>query len=268
MTLSAEEFLADVAGWEGAELTELTGGLTNQTWRVSTADRQGVLKTDDGPREAPFSSRCEEAYVQNMAAAAGLAPKVILTDSGFYFTEFVEGTVWERDCLDKDGNLEMLAATLKRLHGLPLSGRSFDASIAAKRYVEKAEGIDADVIEKCTEIVTRMRLPQNLCCCHNDLVAANLITTPELMFLDWEYSCDNDPFFDLATVVEHHLLSDEQVKRLLDAYLGGDGQRWREHLEKQRQLYLALLCLWMAARPDSDTEEMRQVSERLLTSYS
>ncbi len=268
MTLTVKEFLADIAGWEDAEVTELAGGLTNKTWRVSSVNRHGVLKIDDGPREAPFNTRCEEAHVQNVAAAAGLAPKVILADRGFIFSEFVEGTVWERECLDKKGNLEMIAAALKRLHGLQLTGRSFDASVAAKRYVEKASGIDAEVIERCTEIITLMRLPQNLCCCHNDLVAQNLVTTPELMFLDWEYSCDNDPFFDLATIVEHHLLSDEQVKRLLDAYLGGDGQRWRDHLDKQRKLYLALLCLWMASRPDSDADEMQKVSERLLTSCS
>jgi thiamine kinase-like enzyme len=265
--VNPQETLAGIPGWENATLTELTGGLNNRTWRASVGNKSAVLKIDDGPREAPFSSRCDEAYVQNMATKAGLAPKVILADRGLYFTEFVEGTVWTRDCLDNESNLELIAAALKRLHALPLSGRSFDASIAAKRYLEKASGVDSDILLKCTEISAQMRLPQNLCCCHNDLVAQNMITTPDLMFLDWEYSCDNEPFFDLATVVEHHQLSDEQVGRLLDAYLGGDGQRWREHLEKQRKLYLALLCLWMASRSDSDAAELQRVAERLVTNY-
>lgn len=267
MSLTPQEFLADVSGWEGATLTELSGGLTNRTWRVIAGDRSAVLKLDDEPRKAPFNSRCDEAYVQNIAAKAGLAPKVILADCGFYFSEFAEGTVWTRDCLDKEGNLEMIAASLKRLHALPLTGRSFDARVAAKRYLEKASGVDADVLKKCVEITNEMRLPQNLCCCHNDLVAENLITVPELMFLDWEYSCDNDPFFDLATIIEHHQLTELQIMTLLDAYLGGDGVRWRAHLEKQRKLYLALLCLWLASRTDTDAEEMQQVCERLTTSY-
>jgi thiamine kinase-like enzyme len=261
------ETLAGIPGWENATLTELTGGLNNITWRFSFGKKSAVIKIDDGPREAPFSSRCDEAHVQNMATKAGLAPRVILADSGLYFTEFVEGTVWTRDCLDKEGNPELIAAALKRLHALPLTGRSFDASIAAKRYLEKASGVDADILLKCTEITAQMRLPQNLCCCHNDLVAANMVTTPDLKFLDWEYSCDNDPFFDLATVVEHHQLSNEQVGRLLDAYMDGDGQRWREHLEKQRMLYLSLLCLWMASRQDSDVVELQRVVDRLVTNY-
>ena len=268
VTLSPEEVLTEIPGWEGASCTELRGGLTNRTWRVTAGQKSGVLKIDDGPREAPFNTRCAEANTQNMAARAGLAPHIILANDNYYFTKYVEGVVWQKSCLEEDGNLELIATALKRLHALPLTGRSFDAGIAAKRYVERIAGLDADVVQKCTEIITRMRLPQNLCCCHNDLVAENLITTPALMFLDWEYACDNDPFFDLATVVEHHELDDTQVTRLLDAYFGGDGRRWREHLEKQRELYLALLCLWMGSRPDSDPAELQKVAARLTTSYS
>ena len=262
------EVLAEIPGWEGADYEELQGGLTNKTWLVVADGRKGVLKIDNEPRGAPLNSRCDEACVQNSAAKAGLAAKVILANDSLFFSEYVEGKVWIRSCLDKEGNLEMIATALKQLHALPLTGRSFDAKIAAKRYVEKARGLDPATIEKCTAIISSMRLPHNLCCCHNDLVAQNLITTPDLKFLDWEYACDNDPFFDLATVVEHHQLTDVQTTRLLDNYLGGDGQRWREHLEKQRKLYLALLCLWMASQSDTDAVELAKVVERLATSYS
>jgi len=265
MPPTPSEVLANIPGWEDATITELNGGLMNASWRVTKDDRSGVLKIDSPDRGAPLNTRCAEANVQNMASKAGLAARVILADDGFYFSEFVEGTVWEPSCLKKEGNLELIAAALKKLHALPLTGRSFDARIAARRYVEKSRGLDLATIEKCTAIVSSMRLPHNLCCCHNDLVAENLITTPELVFLDWEYACDNDPFFDLATIVEHHELDDAQTTRLLDAYLGGDGQRWREHLEMQRKLYLALVCLWMASRPDSCPKELARLTGKLDT---
>ncbi|NQV86595.1 MAG: phosphotransferase family protein [Woeseiaceae bacterium] len=267
VTLTPEAVLAGIPGWESATITELKGGLSNKVWRIDKGERSGVLKIDSEPRGEPFNTRFAEAYVQNAAAKAGLAPKVILANDGMYFSEYVEGTVWSRSCLDKAGNLELIAAALKRLHALPLTGRSFDAGVAAKRYVEKITGLDVGVVAKCTDIISSMRLPHNFCCCHNDLVAENIITTPDVMFLDWEYACDNDPFFDLATVVEHHELTDVQVTQLLNAYFGGDGERWREHLEKQRKLYLALLCLWMASRSNSDSAELERVAVRLTTSY-
>ncbi len=266
--LTPDKVLGEISGWEGATWEELHGGLTNRTYRVANNGRVGVLKLDACRREEPFNTRCAEACVQSTAANAGLAPQVILADDCIYFTEYVEGEVWARRCLDKEGNLELIAATLKRLHALPLTGRSFDARVAARRYVERIDGLDPVLVELCTNITGSMRLPQHLCCCHNDLVAENLITTPELMFLDWEYACDNDPFFDLATVIEHHGLSDAQTARLLDAYFDDDGERWRVNLERQRKLYLALLCLWLAARPDGDSVELSRVAERLTTSCS
>ena len=91
-------------------------------------------------------------------------------------------------------------------------------------------------------------MPRNLCCCHNDLVAANIIATPAIRFLDWEYACDNDPFFDIATVVAHHRMPDERAHFLLDAYFDGDGTRWRDYLTTQVRFYNALLWLWLNTR--------------------
>jgi thiamine kinase-like enzyme len=89
--------------------------------------------------------------------------------------------------------------------------------------------------------------PMNLCCCHNDLVAENIIAMPGIRFLDWEYACDNDPLFDLAVVVAHHELSERQVQVLLDAYFDGDGEPWRRQLGVQMRLYNALNWLWAGA---------------------
>ena len=268
VSLHPEAALAGIPGWEGASFSELKGGLTNRSWLVVKGEKSAVLKIDHGARGAPFNTRCAEGYVQTSAAKAGLAAPVLFAGDGVYLTEYIQGTIWTRNSFSEPHNLELFASALRRLHALPLTGRALDARIAARRYVEKVAGLDPAVIAKCTDVIAHMRLPHNLCCCHNDLVAENIIATPDLKFLDWEYACDNDPFFDLATAVEHHELDDEQVRYLLDAYLGGDGRRWRDHLDKQRKLYLALLCLWMASRPDTDPVELEGVVERMLTSCS
>jgi thiamine kinase-like enzyme len=71
---------------------------------------------------------------------------------------------------------------------------------------------------------------------------------PEVRFLDWEYACDNDPFFDIATVVAHHDLPAGRAEFLLNAYFDGDGERWRSQLERQTEFYDALHWLWDAAQ--------------------
>jgi len=244
----AATVLATIPGWDSATLRELPGGVTNSTWLVEAGGRQAVLKVDDLPRSAPYNTRPEEARIQSLAAAAGLADRVLHVDDTVYLAEYVPGAVWSRADFDDDDKLRQLAAALRRLHSLPLTGRIFDASAAAHRYAGRLGDADPAIAARNVALIDAMRRPMNLCCCHNDLVAANILAIPGVRFLDWEYACDNDPFFDLATIVAHHRLSNRHAERLLDAYFDGDGARWRPQLAAQQRLYDALLWLWSAAR--------------------
>jgi len=248
-TEQAEEVIATIPGWQDASIRVLPGGLTNRNYIVETEGRRGVLKFDAAPRSSPLNTRADEAVVQKQGARIGLANEVLYVDETTYLVEYVDGDVWTPQHLDDDANLLQLARAMRRLHAMPLTGRVFDAKAAANLYRAELDGADASIAREHVELIESMRRPKNICCCHNDLVAANILATPELRFLDWEYACDNDPFFDLATVVEHHELSNRQAELLLDAYFEGDGMRWRRQLAEQQRLYKSLLWLWAAARP-------------------
>ena len=245
--LLPENVLASIPGWEGATFRELTGGLTNRSWLVESGGQRAVLKIDAEPRSAPYNSRVQEAQVQSAAADEGLASPVLHATDTVYLTEYLEGTVWTQADLADDWNLEELARALRRLHSLPLTGRTFDAVSAAEDYARYIPA-DADMVRDCIRVIASLPLPRNLCCCHNDLVVGNVIGAPGIRFLDWEYACDNDPFFDIATVVAHHRMSEERAWFLLDAYFDGDGTRWRGHLAMQVKCYNALLWLWLQSR--------------------
>ena len=248
MSVAPESVLARLPGWEDATVAELAGGLSNHTWLVEAGAGKAVLKIDEQPRLAPFNSRRAEAQIQARAAAEGLANRVLYASDTVYMTEYLEGEVWSRADLDDEENLGRLARALRRLHSLPLTGRVFDARQAARQYAQTIRGAESELFSRCMRIVDEMPAPQHLCCCHNDLVAGNIIATPEIRFLDWEYACDNDPFFDLATVAAHHKLAADQRMSLLDAYFDGRGGQWRDQLDRQAALYEALLYLWERAR--------------------
>ena len=141
---------------------------------------------------------------------------------------------------------------LKKLHSLPLTGRVFDATGAAQDYAQRIGRHNDRKVRNCLRKIEAAPLSANLCLCHNDLVVENIINTPETRFLDWEYACDNDPLFDLATVVAHHDMSPARRDTFLDAYFDGDGARWRTQLKRQAEVYEALLFLWEQARPGRD----------------
>ena len=247
--------LAAIPGWQDAGYRELTGGLNNRSLLLEADGERAVLKIDATPRRRPYNSRYEEARVQSAAADIGLAARVLFVDETTFLSEYQAGSVWTRESLNDEGNLVALAATLRRLHSLPLTGRTFDVHAAAKLYADRIDDnidnnsndADPEIVKRCVAVIESMPPPQNLCCCHNDLVAQNVVATPELKLLDWEYACDNDPFFDLATVVAHHELSTSQAELLLEAYFDGDGRRWREQLIRHERLYDALHWLWLAA---------------------
>ena len=263
MIRTPQAALARIPGWEDARWSKLTGGLTNRTWLVSAGDHKAVLKVDAAPRVAPYNERSAEQRIQEIAAAAGLANKVLYTDERTYLTEFVEGRVWVAADFGIEENLEKLAQLLRRLHSLPLSGRHFDAVDAAEAYIAKIDVANSEIAQRCEKIVRQLHAPHNLCCCHNDLVAGNIIATPDLRLLDWEYACDNDPLFDLAIVVAHHEIGEELAYVFLDQYFDGDGKRWREKLLQQAMLYNALVWLWYASRPDPDPQQLLIFESRL-----
>lgn len=253
MSDEVKQALLQIPEWENAQFSELKGGLTNPCWLVESDGRRAVLKVDEKPRGEPFSSRPSEALVQNLAAGLGIANKVIYVNDRILLTEFIDGTVWSDGCLLVDENLDKLAAAMRTLHSMPLTGRTFDAIGAARGYADRIRADDPTQVRECLAKIEAMPLPHNLCCCHNDMVAGNIIYSPEVRFLDWEYACDNDPFFDIATVVAHHDLAPDRAEYLLNAYFDGDGARWQNQLARQTEFYDALYWLWAEAQSPTIT---------------
>ena len=145
--------------------------------------------------------------------------------------------------VEKDGRTAVL-----KIDDEPRGARTFDAAGAARDYARQIEEADERKVRECLDTIESAPRPLNLHLCHNDLVAENIISTPEIRFLDWEYASDNDPLFDLATVAAHHGLSPAQRSVLLDAYFGGDASQWHEPFAQQAEIYEALLYLWRHSR--------------------
>ena len=129
-----------------------------------------------------------------------------------------------------------------------VGGTSTNVAVAAARlYASRVHAADRDAARQHLAVVESAPAPAILRCCHNDLVAENILFAPEIRFLDWEYACDNDPLFDVAVVVAHHGLSDRQAGILLEACFDADGGSFRKRLRGQVRLYNALNRLWAAA---------------------
>ena len=77
--------------------------------------------------------------------------------------------------------------------------------------------------------------PQPTVPCHNDLLNANFIRSPDgIRIVDWEYAGMGDRFFDLANFAVNHELDDPGESALLTAYFGEARPRDAKHLRLLR----------------------------------
>lgn len=253
-TMSPADALTRVPDWDGnaAKWRELKGGLTNRSYLVEKGSDSFVLRLNAEHTTVFNLDRISEIDIVARAAAAGLAPELVFSDvdSGILLYRYIPGQVWDVAEIDDDHNLEALADLLRRVHELPLSGVKFDPIAVADRYTRNLESRPGlhDFACRCEEIIAGMPVCAEFRCCHNDVVAANVIADPDLKLLDWEYACDNDPMFDLASLIGFHNLQSDRQSVLLSAYAGGKDSELEEKLGFQIRLYDAIQWLWLANR--------------------
>jgi thiamine kinase len=251
--MAPEVALARIPGWDGQQrCQEIGDGLTNRSYLVRAKGADFVLRLDTEHARTLGLNRSVELAIWREAAKADVAPEVVFADpdAGILLYEYLPAPVWRRSSLNDPQNLRTLAELLRRVHALPPSGEPIDLVAAASRYAFNASenASLASFAAHCVSIVKEIPAPTLRCCCHNDVVAGNIVGTFKLKLLDWEYACDNDPFFDLASVVAYHDLKAGHIGWLLDAYTGGRDPEAKERLELQIRLYDAVQWLWLAVR--------------------
>jgi thiamine kinase-like enzyme len=194
---------------------------------------------------------CELAIL-GRAAEAGLAPHIVFSDieRGILVTEFLTNPVWSSSDLQQAKNLEALADLLRRVHALPACGMNLDLNLSAVRYEEFLRGRHGlhAYATRCVDVISSIPATGHLVCCHNDIVADNIISSQPLKLIDWEYAGDNEPLFDLASIICFHNLDERNSHVLLDAYSGGANAALRERLIDQMRVFDAIQWLWLASR--------------------
>lgn len=253
----------------------LPGGLTNRNYRVDTNEKSFVLRLESKHSMSLGLDRDLELKIRRNAYEAGLGAAIVHAEDGIFLSDYLPGVVWQARDLVYDSKLEMLAAMLRKVHELPTTGKQFSPVIVASQYlsvVTKESGL-LEFASLCQRMLESARSPQTYCCCHNDIVVTNIVQHSGLKLLDWEYACDNDPMFDLASLIGFHDLRERQIATFFSAYAGGTNSGMFEQLQIQIRLFDLIQWLWFAARqctsPDADgATRLNELQARITTNYS
>ena len=227
-----EEVLEAVPELRNAQSVEpLTGGLTNTNYKVTSSAGCFVVRISG--KDTSLLAIDRENEVHNTVAAAEIgvgAPFVAaLREHDALVLGFLEGEVMDAGKLRRGDRLEAVAHACRRLHGGRRFLHDFDMFEIQPRYLEivRERGFRLpdryeDFEPQIRELERAMRVrPEQTVPCNNDLLAENFIDVGgEMRLIDYEYSGNNEPSFELGNVWSESNLSLEQLDELVAHYYG------------------------------------------------
>jgi thiamine kinase-like enzyme len=213
------------------EVSELPGGLTNRNFKISTPNGAYVARVASGGTELLAINREHEYRNSMRAAAAGVGAPVIeyQPSLGVLVLGFLPGRTLTNADVAEPARLARIARACHRLH----AGERFDGDfdmfsiqrayrgVAAERGITIPAGYDElmgafDAAAAALAVRAEGTVP-----CNNDLLAANLIDDGERIWLiDYEYSGNNDPCFELGNIWAECKLPDAALASLITEYYG------------------------------------------------
>jgi len=202
------EAVPELRGPRGVE--ELSGGLTNTNYKVVTDRGAYVVRIAGKDTNLLGIDRENETHNTIAAAETGVGAQVVaaLPEHSALVLEFIEGRRLHRGrrfLADFDMfELQRGYLAIVRERGFRLPDR----------YLEFEPHVQE--MEQAMRVRAEPTVP-----CNNDLLAENFIDTGDaLRLIDYEYSGNNEPSFELGNVWSESNLSPAQLEELVGLYYG------------------------------------------------
>jgi thiamine kinase-like enzyme len=210
----------------------LTGGLTNTNYKVTGPAGCFVVRISGKDTSLLAIDRANEVHNTIAAAETGVgAPFVAsLPEHDALVLGFLEGEVMDAEKMRRGDRLDAVAGACRRLHGGRRFLHGFDMFEIQPRYLEivrergfrlpdRYVSFEPQIreLERAMRVRSEPTVP-----CNNDLLAENFIDVGgEMRLIDYEYSGNNEPSFELGNVWSESNLSLAQLEELVAHYYGG-----------------------------------------------
>jgi thiamine kinase-like enzyme len=233
MRPSIDEVVARVSLWKDRDVTvsELSGGLTNANYLVDAEGERYVVRIPGRSTELLAVDRANERHNAEAAATTGVAPAILeyLDDVNIMVLAFVDGETMSAEKLRTRENARRMAESIRRLHTAPRFLEDFDMFRLVEFYLRVCEEHEVRVPEgfgdrrsQVGEIERAFAArPTASVPCHNDLLAENYIDDGrQLWIVDFEYSGNNDPCFELGDTAQECGFDDDLRATMCATYFG------------------------------------------------
>jgi thiamine kinase-like enzyme len=225
--LAAVPELQDVAAVE-----PLAGGLTNTNYKVTTGGGDAYVVRISGKDTGLLAiDRANEVHNTISASECGVGARFVasLPEHDALVLEFIRGAVLSADDLRRGDRLTLVADACRHLHTARRFSADFDMFDIQRGYIEVVRERGFRLPERYLDFEPQVRVleqamrinPEATVPCNNDLLAENFIDVGgSLRLIDYEYSGNNEPCFELGNVWSEANLTLDQLEELVAAYFG------------------------------------------------
>jgi thiamine kinase-like enzyme len=232
---ASQATIASIAGrlWPGLEtrIEPIAAGLTNANFRVEVDGRPFFVRLPGASTDLLAVDRANELHNTRAAAEAGVGPRLVGhdADTGAFALEWIDGRTMSNAAFAEPGTPARIAETLRRLHAGPRFRDDFDMVRLSEYYLRVVDERGLRIPDGYREHVAAIpRIeaalaanPMRAVPCHNDLLAENYLDDGKrLWIVDYEYSGNNDPTFELGNTAQELLFDSERQEELCAAYFG------------------------------------------------
>ncbi|MBL8099976.1 MAG: phosphotransferase family protein [Anaerolineales bacterium] len=228
-----DEAVKKIDDWQGKKISihPLSGGLTNTNYKIEVDGKPYFVRVPGASTDLLAIDRNNEYHNTKAASQAGVAPQVLyhLPEYNVMVIEFINGKTMSKDSLNEKGMPTRMAHAIKKLNQGPRFLLDFNMfrlteyylSLCSERAIKIPDGYTERMktvkrIEQAMNVKPLATVP-----CNNDLLAENYIDDgQQLWLIDYEYSGNNDPTFELGNTCQEMQFSNSQIEEVCKAYFG------------------------------------------------
>jgi thiamine kinase-like enzyme len=233
VTPTIEQVIAAIPAWAGraVDAEPIAAGLTNANWKVTVDGTPHFVRIPGAATDLLAVDRANERHNTRAAATAGVGPPVLheLSEWDVFVLAWVDARTMSIETLGAPGIPTRVAQALRQLHAGPRFRDDFDMFRTTERYLrvvdERSITIPSgyrDRLDRLPRIEAALGVhPLPTVPCHNDLLAENYLDDGQRLWLvDYEYSGNNDPTFELGNTCQEQGWDEARIRELCAAYFG------------------------------------------------
>ncbi len=243
---SIDQVVAAVPAWVGRSISvePIGGGLTNRNYRVDVDGQPYFIRIPGPATDLLAIDRANELHNTRAAAVAGVGPRVLeqFPEWDAMVLEWLPSRTMSNCAFEAADSPGRIAEVVRRLHAGPRFALDFDMfrlterylGVVAERQVPIPPGFRGALPAVARIEAALARRPLSRVPCHNDLLAENYLDDGDrLWIVDYEYSGNNDPTFELGNTCQELGFDAPRAAQLCAAYFGtaDDSRLARMHLQ-------------------------------------